>query len=270
MAAKKKALQSSALKLRLDELLVVKGITESKDLAQRYILAGQVIVNEHKQTSVGLMVPKDATIRLKGIKAFVGRGGEKLAGALDAFKLTINNRICLDIGVATGGFSDCLFKQGARFILGIDVGYGQLALKLRKDSRMCLMEKTDAKKLTYESINNKLKTEQNTICVADFQLCVMDVSFTSVVPILNHLKKLFEHITHWIILIKPQFEATKTEIEAGGIVTKTSTHEHILKRCQKQLEALDFIVKAQHYSTIKGSKKRNQEVFFLLENAKKT
>ena len=265
MAAKKKIKLKRVDKVRLDELLVLQKLATNKDIAKRYILAGQVIVNDHKQTSVGLMVAKDASLRLKGIKAFVGRGGEKLAGALEAFKLCVKDSACLDIGVATGGFSDCLFKQGASYILGIDVGYGQLALKLREDSRMCLMEKTDAKKVTPDCIQNKLNTNQYKLCLADFNLCVMDVSFTSVIPILSYLKGLFENVSDWIILIKPQFEATKDEIEPGGIITNPITHESILTRCKTQLENLGFNVQAQHFSTIKGSKKGNQEVFFWLK-----
>lgn len=202
------------LKLRLDKLIVERGLAASRERAQALILAGNVLVDDQKLDKAGAQVRSDAAIRLLGEDLkYVSRGGLKLERALEHWQVDVKGKLCVDIGASTGGFTDCLLQHGAARVIAVDTGYGQLDFKLRQDSRVRLLEKTNARYLTREVIGE----------TAD--VLVMDVSFISatlVLPAAVHAA--FPDSTderrgrQMIILVKPQFEAGREHVGKGGIV----------------------------------------------------
>ena len=178
---------------------------------------------------------------------YVSRGGFKLQKALDAFNFSPKNRICLDAGASTGGFTDCLLQRGVKFVYAADVGYGQLAWKLRSDSRVKTIEKTNLKICSLEDIYSKNEP------LAD--LLVSDMSFISLEKVLPNLKKLLNPDFHEMIcLIKPQFEAGKEYVEKGGIITDKKVHEMVINNVIKCVLELDYIILGLTFSSIKGPK----------------
>jgi len=210
-------------KIRLDRLLVERGLANSRERAQGLILAGQVLVNEQKQEKCGTLVDGKATLRLLGEPPkYVSRGGLKLEGALEHFRVNPDAKVCLDIGASTGGFTDCLLQRGAAKVYAIDVGRGQLDWKLRSDPRVVLREGINARYLKPEDIGEP----------AD--LAVADVSFISAI-----LKPNGE----MIILIKPQFEAGREQVGKGGIVRDPAIQEVACARVREAVEALGYRTK---------------------------
>ncbi|KAB2865111.1 MAG: TlyA family RNA methyltransferase, partial [Anaerolineae bacterium] len=204
-----------AQKKRLDVLVHELGLAPSREMAQRYILAGEIMVNGELRPKPGVPVPADADVTLKKAAQFVSRGGLKLEGALQHFPVVVEGRICADVGASTGGFTDCLLQRGAAKVYAIDVGYGQLAVKLRDDARVVVMERTNARYL--DNLPEPVS------------LVVIDASFIS-------LKMLLPSIVDWltptadvIALIKPQFEAGKAEVDKGdGVIKDMVTHRAVL------------------------------------------
>lgn len=202
------------MKLRLDKLLVERGLAASRERAQALILAGNVLVNEQKIEKAGEQIVDNVAIRLLGEDLkYVSRGGLKLERALDHWQIDVRNKICLDIGASTGGFTDCLLQRGAAHVIAIDTGYGQIDFKLRQDPRVRLLEKTNARYLAKENIHE----------IVD--LIVVDVSFISATLVLPAaVSAAFpatseEHSNRQIIvLVKPQFEAGREFVGKGGIV----------------------------------------------------
>jgi 23S rRNA (cytidine1920-2'-O)/16S rRNA (cytidine1409-2'-O)-methyltransferase len=202
------------LKLRLDKLLVERGLAASRERAQALILAGKVLVNEQKIEKAGEQIVDDAVIRLLGEDLkYVGRGGLKLERALDYWHIDVRNKMCLDVGASTGGFTDCLLQHGAARVIAVDTGYGQLDFKLRQDPRVRLLEKTNARHLTKGNISE----------VVD--LIAVDVSFISVTLVLPAVTSAaFPSVAdkrsgrQVIVLVKPQFEAGRECVGKGGIV----------------------------------------------------
>jgi 23S rRNA (cytidine1920-2'-O)/16S rRNA (cytidine1409-2'-O)-methyltransferase len=202
------------LKLRVDKLLVDRGLAASRERAQALILAGKVLVNDQKVDKAGAQVSMDAAVRLlaEDLK-YVSRGGLKLERALEHWQIDVTGKVCLDVGASTGGFSDCLLQRGAALVIGIDTGYGQMDFKLRQDSRVRLLEKTNARYVTAEVIGEII------------DLIVIDVAFISatlVLPPVVHAA--FPQSAHErrgrqvIVLVKPQFEAGREFVSKGGIV----------------------------------------------------
>jgi 23S rRNA (cytidine1920-2'-O)/16S rRNA (cytidine1409-2'-O)-methyltransferase len=203
-------------KIRLDMLLVQRGLTESRSQAQALVLAGQVRVNEQPASKPGAEVPADAQVTVLQRMPYVSRGGLKLVAALDAFQVSVADAVCADVGASTGGFTDCLLQRGAARVYAIDVGYGQLAWKLRQDERVVVMERTNARYL--ESLPERVR------------IVTIDASFIS-------LKLLFPAILAWlapgadvVALIKPQFEAGREQVGKGGVVRDPAVHRQVLEK----------------------------------------
>ena len=199
-------------KQRLDVLLVSRNLVESRELAQRLIIAGEVSVGGHPSTKPGLKVSEDADISIRNRPRYVSRGGLKMEGALKAFPVSAEGKVCLDIGASTGGFTDCLLQHGACRVHAIDVGTNQLVWKLRQDHRVVVKEKFNARYMTPEDIGEQV------------DLIVSDVSFISLKKILPAAFSLLKEGGNALVLIKPQFELQPEDIGAGGIVRDPVLH----------------------------------------------
>jgi 23S rRNA (cytidine1920-2'-O)/16S rRNA (cytidine1409-2'-O)-methyltransferase len=217
------------LKTRVDRLLVDRGLAPTREKAQALILAGQVLANEQKVTKGGAMVESDVALRLLGQPMpYVSRGGVKLAGALDHFGVNPAGKICLDIGASTGGFTDCLLQRGAARVIAIDAGTHQLDWKLRRDPRVTVLEKTNARYLTFDRVGVKC------------HLVTVDVSFISVTLILPVLPALLAPGGEILILVKPQFEVGREQVGKGGVVRDQRLHAEACARVERTLQALGF------------------------------
>jgi len=202
-------------KERLDVLLVNKGLVESRTQAQRFIMAGAVRVNGQVMTKPGTRVPTDANVAVEAAQPYVSRGGYKLAAALDVFGVNVQGVVAADVGASTGGFTDVLLQRGARRVYAIDVGYGQLAWKLREDKRVVVMERTNARYLEHlpEMVD----------------IVTIDASFISLRLLLPSVRNWLRPHGHVIALIKPQFEAGREQVGKGGVVREPSVHKHVLR-----------------------------------------
>ncbi len=195
------------MRKRLDLILFERGFFSSRNKAQIHILAGEVFVNNEKITSSSRLIDETAEIEIKLLKDnFVSRGGLKLDEALNHFKININNLVCLDIGASTGGFTDCLLRKKAKKVFCVDVGYGQLDYKLRENTKVKNLERTNARYLTKEEIGEKI------------DLIVMDVSFISITKFESFFKEFADKNSLFIGLIKPQFELSRDKLGKNGIV----------------------------------------------------
>lgn len=209
-------------KIRLDQLLVEKGLAESREKAKRLILAGQVMVGGQPASKPGHTVSSDHEIVLKEVERFVSRGGEKLEGAMKSFPIELTEKVCLDIGSSTGGFTDCMLQHGAIKVYAIDVGKGQLHWKLREDPRVIVMEGVNARHLTPADLPE----------LADF--ASIDTSFISLTNILPAIRGLLKPGGEIVSLIKPQFEAGKEDVDKGrGVITDPAIHEAVITKVKK-------------------------------------
>ena len=209
-------------KIRLDQLLVDRGLAESREKAKRLVLAGQVLIDGHPAPKPGHPVTTDHKIEIKQSERFVSRGGEKLEGAMTAFGLDLTGKVCLDIGSSTGGFTDCMLQHGADKVYAVDVGKGQLHWNLREDERVVVMEGTNARYLTPKDIPEP----------ADF--ASIDTSFISLTKILPAVKGLLKPGGEIVSLIKPQFEAGKKAVDKGrGVITDPAIHEEVISKVRK-------------------------------------
>lgn len=233
-------------KERLDKYLTDLGYFETKSKASSAILAGNVKINDEYITKAGyqINIEKEYDIQVKSMP-YVSRGGFKLKKALDSFKPNIKDRICFDAGASTGGFTDCLLQNGARFVYAVDVGYGQLDWKIRSDSRVKTIEKTNLKICNIDDIYDEGEP------FAD--LLVSDLSFISLTKVLANLKTLLNPDFHEMIcLIKPQFEAGKDKVEKGGVVRDKNTHIEVINNVVDFAQKLNYSIKGLTYSSIKG------------------
>jgi 23S rRNA (cytidine1920-2'-O)/16S rRNA (cytidine1409-2'-O)-methyltransferase len=205
-----------AQKQRLDLLLVARGSFESREKAQRAIMAGDVIVGDHRVDKPGTRVPDDAQITVKSSLRYVSRGGLKLEAALAAFAIDPTGTVCLDIGASTGGFTDCLLQHGAAKVHAIDVGHSQLDWKIRSDPRVVVREKLNARHLTRSDIPDSPA------------ICTIDVSFISLTLILPPAFEVLTPTGVIVALIKPQFEIGKNEVGKGGIVRDPAAHDAVV------------------------------------------
>lgn len=211
---------------RIDQLLVERGLAESREKAKALLLAGAVTVNGQRVDKAGALAGADAEIRVAESMPYVSRGGFKLAGALDGFGVDVRGRVCLDIGSSTGGFTDCLLQRGAARVHCVDVGKSQLHWKLRNDARVVIHEGLNARYLRLEDIGER----------AQFAVC--DVSFISVTLILPVLPPLLESPREMVILVKPQFEVGRGQVGRGGIVREPELHAAACERVRAAAEAL--------------------------------
>ena len=228
---------------RLDKLLVDRGLTTSRERARALILAGQVVVGEHAVDKAGTRIEVDAAIRLKGDDLpFVSRGGVKLAYALDAFAIAVAGRIAIDVGASTGGFTDCLLQRGAARVYAVDVGYGQLAWKLRADPRVVCLERTNIRLLTPDALG------------ASPDLAVIDASFISLDKVLPPTLALLSLPAEVVALIKPQFEVGKGQVGKGGVVRDPDQHAAVVERVSSEARALGCAVLGVTASPLLGQK----------------
>lgn len=216
----------AAPKLRLDQLLVARGLFESREKAQRAIMAGEVTVAERVMDKPGTKVAEDAAVTVKAAERFVGRGGFKLEAALAHFAIETAGRTCLDIGASTGGFTDCLLQHGAARVWAIDVGHSQLDWKIRSDARVVVREKLNARHLTRADIPEAI------------EVCVIDVSFISLTLILPPAAALLSDGGVIISLIKPQFELRKQDVARGGVVRDAAKHAEAVEKIRVFVETL--------------------------------
>jgi len=213
---------------RLDRLLVERQLVESREDGRRRILAGEVLVNNRSLTKAGDLVDAGAEIRLKERQPYVSRGGVKLQKALGEFAVEVRDRIVLDVGASTGGFTDCLLAQGAAEVFAVDVGYGQLDWKLRKDRRVRVFEKTNIRYLTVDRLPSR----------AD--LATIDVSFISLKLVLPQVRTLLRARADVIALIKPQFEVGKGKVGKGGVVRSAEEHVRVIDEIKDAARSVGF------------------------------
>jgi 23S rRNA (cytidine1920-2'-O)/16S rRNA (cytidine1409-2'-O)-methyltransferase len=216
------------MKLRLDRLLVSRGLAESREKAQALIMAGEVMVAGQKASKPGQPVAEDATVEVLARPPYVSRGGIKLAAALKHFGIDVAGKICLDIGASTGGFTDALLQAGAARVHAVDVGAGQLAWQIRTDTRVMLHEGINARRLQFDDIGESV----------DFLCC--DVSFISVTMILPAAIPLLRSGGQMVILIKPQFEVGKGQVGKGGIVRDPQLHQGACERVNQAVREFGF------------------------------
>jgi 23S rRNA (cytidine1920-2'-O)/16S rRNA (cytidine1409-2'-O)-methyltransferase len=236
-------------KVRLDKLLVDRGLAESREKAQGLILAGQILVDEQKVEKCGALVDAQAVLRLLGEPPkYVSRGGLKLEGALEHFRINPDTKVCLDIGASTGGFTDCLLQRGAGKVFAVDGGTNQLDWKLRRDSRVVVLEKTNARYLTFDRIGTPA------------ELVTIDVSFISVTLILPAIVALLASPADLIVLVKPQFEVGKGQVGKGGIVRDPAQHQEAVAKVSRKLLELGFSQLSSMESPILGAE-GNREFF---------
>lgn len=229
----------SVAKKRLDVVLVERELAETRQRAQALILAGDVSVNRQVVTKAGALLADDAEITIRAPLQYVSRGGWKLAGALDAFATDPHDRICADIGASTGGFTDCLLQRGAARVYALDVGYGQIAWKLRNAPRVVVMDRVNIRHL------DKLPEP--------IDLAVIDVSFISLTLVFPVVKRLLQPRGQCVALIKPQFEAGRAQVGKGGIVRDASVHRAVLEKIAQYVIANDWRVRGICRSPITGA-----------------
>lgn len=246
-------------KERLDKVLVDLGYFESRQRAQAAIMANDVKVNGETVTKAGfgLVLTDDTQIEIKTMP-YVSRGGFKLEKALNAFKIDLTGRVCLDVGASTGGFSDCMLQRGASFVYAVDVGYGQLAWKLRQSDRIKVVERTNIKNCAFEEIYDENAP------AADF--CAMDLSFISIKKVLPNVVKLMREEKELVLLIKPQFEAGRDKVGKNGVVRDKEVHVQIIADIIEFARGLGLQTHNLTYSPIKGPK-GNIEYLIHLKNA---
>jgi 23S rRNA (cytidine1920-2'-O)/16S rRNA (cytidine1409-2'-O)-methyltransferase len=224
------------------------------------IMAGDVLIDDIVILQPGTLCMSNCRVRIKQKKSkFVSRGGDKLAGFLKDSALNVQDKCSLDVGISTGGFTDVLLRNNALHVCGVDVGYGILEFQLRKNTKLSLLERTNAREVTETELNQVMAKSHLT--TKDINLVVMDVSFISVFSILPNLIHLLNSDTDYIILIKPQFEADKHMIDFGGIVSNSVHIKEITDRVQAQFKTLGFETIHTAPSCLTGAK-GNQEIFY--------
>ena len=246
--------KTAVKKTRIDLLLVERGMAPSRERARALILAGKVLVNEQKVDKAGTPVADDAKLRLLGLDMpYVSRGGIKLAAALENWQVDVAERACLDVGASTGGFTDCLLQHGAIHVTALDTGFGQIALKLRDDPRVRLLERFNARLLQPRALAEP--------GMPQLTLLVMDVSFISATLLVEPVTAAAPELSEAIILVKPQFEAGREHVGKGGIVRDPAAHQQAVERVSNAMAQTGWDVAGSIPSPITGAE-GNQE--FLL------
>jgi len=237
---------------RLDKLLVERGLVASREEGLSRILAGEVLVDDQPLAKAGSLVDSNALIRMKGKSLpYVSRGGVKLEKALQEFSIEVGDKVVLDVGASTGGFSDCLLAHGARRVYAVDVGYGQLDWKLRNDPRVVVLEKRNIRYLEGEELSDPP------------QIATIDVSFISLRLVLPRVQKLLTPYGEIVALIKPQFEVGKGKVGKGGVVRSGEEHRRVIEEIKEAAVALKLEVRGVTESPLLGPK-GNREFFIYL------
>ncbi len=245
-------------KERLDVLVVNRGLAESRERAKTYIMEGIVYVNGQKEDKAGsFFEDSEATIiEIKGSTLkYVSRGGLKLEKAMKTFDISLDNKVCMDIGASTGGFTDCMLQNGASKVFAVDVGYGQFAWKLRQDERVVCMEKTNIRYVTTEQIGEQL----------DFASC--DVSFISLSKVLPVAFELIKPNGQMVCLIKPQFEAGKDKVGKKGVVRERSVHKEVIDSVISFARTDGFSILGLDFSPVKGPEGNIEYLVYLKREA---
>ena len=229
------------MKERLDLLLVNRGLAPSREKAKTMIMEGNVFVENEREDKAGSMFDTEAKIEIKGnTLKYVSRGGLKLEKAMTHFDIELNDKVCMDIGASTGGFTDCMLQNGAKKVYSVDVGYGQFAWKLRQDPRVVCMEKTNIRYVTPEQI------EEPAAFVS------IDVSFISLTKVLPPVRELMTEDGEIVCLIKPQFEAGRDKVGKKGVVREAATHLEVVERVIGMAIENGFSVLGLEFSPVKG------------------
>lgn len=230
------------MKQRLDLMLVEQGLAPSREKAKAIIMSGIVFVNGQREDKAGAVFePEKVQIELKGnTLPYVSRGGLKLEKAINNFGLDLHNKVCMDVGSSTGGFTDCMLQNGAKKVYSVDVGHGQLDWKLRNDDRVVCMEKTNIRYVTQEDI------EEQPSFVS------IDVSFISLTKVLGPVKELMTDNGEIVCLIKPQFEAGREKVGKKGVVRDPEVHKEVIETIMEFATSMDFVLLHLEYSPIKG------------------
>lgn len=243
------------MKKRLDKLLVQKGLVSTRQRALSLIMEGKVIVNGIVVTKPGTLIKEDSTVEIKEEEIpYVSRGGLKLEAAIKYFKVSVKDKIAMDVGSSTGGFTDCLLKNGAKKVYSIDVGYGQLDWKLRQDSRVILLERTNIRYLEREKIPEEI------------DIATVDVSFISLLKVIPKVLEFLKTGGEILALIKPQFEVGKKEVGKGGIVKDEKKRIEAVNRIKDGLEALGLKIIGIMESPIPGQKGNIEYFIYVTKN----
>lgn len=241
MALRYSSMKSKKQKIRLDRLLVERGLSPARERARALIMSGTVLVDEAVVDKAGTQVSTDSEIRIKGEdNPYVSRGGLKLKGALEKFDIDARGLVVLDVGVSTGGFTDCLLQEGAKKVYAVDVGYGQLAWKLRTDERVILFERENIRYFSGDGIENEI------------DLATIDVSFISLKLVLPAVAKLIRKGAVILALIKPQFEAGKGDVGKKGVVRDPVVHKRVVEDVVTFSEEMGLRVEGTCESPITG------------------
>lgn len=239
-------------KIRLDIALTQKGLAPSREKAKALIMSGIVFVNQEKCDKAGEMIPADAEIEVRGSGLkYVSRGGLKLEKAMQRWEFHLDDKICMDIGASTGGFSDCMLQNGAKKVYAIDVGYGQLAWSLRTDERVVNLERTNIRHITSQTVPDEI----------DF--ASIDVSFISLTLVLPVLYRFLKENGQTVCLVKPQFEAGKGKVGKKGVVREPEIHKEVCQKIYDFCIGNGFAVKGMTFSPIKGPEGNIEYLFFL-------
>ena len=229
------------MKKRLDLLMVERALAPSREKAKAYIMSGDVYVDGQKEDKAGTMFKETVKIEVRGnTLPYVSRGGLKLEKAMNNFGVSLDGKVCMDVGASTGGFTDCMLQNGAKKVYAVDVGYGQFAWKLRQDERVVCMEKTNIRYVTPNDIDDEL----------DF--ASVDVSFISLTKVLGPARALLKDGGEMVCLIKPQFEAGREKVGKKGVVRDKSVHEEVVNNIISFALSNGFSVLDLEYSPIKG------------------
>ena len=240
------------MKKRLDVLLVERGLATSREKAKAMIMAGEVLVDNEREDKAGSMFPEEVEIVLKGKPLpYVSRGGLKLEKAMKNFDLTLDGKVCMDVGASTGGFTDCMLQNGAVKVYAVDVGYGQLAWSLRTDARVVNMERTNIRYVTPEDLAESI------------EFFSVDVSFIS----LHHIFPVAQRITTpdamGVCLVKPQFEAGREKVGKNGVVRDPAVHREVLHNAMSYAAENGFVVRGLDYSPVKGPEGNIEYLMFV-------
>jgi 23S rRNA (cytidine1920-2'-O)/16S rRNA (cytidine1409-2'-O)-methyltransferase len=242
---------STEKKIRLDLLLVQKGLAESREKARAMIMAGLVEVDKVPANKPGHLFAPAATLTIKKSLPYVSRGGLKIEAALDQFSVDVRDRVVLDVGASTGGFTDCLLQRGAKRVVAVDVGYGQFHWKLREDPRVVLLEKTNIRNLAPGTVSE------------DLDGAVIDVSFISLKLVLPAVSRLLKQQAFVIALVKPQFEVGKGQVGKGGVVRDPALHQEVLESLCSFFRGADWQVEGRIPSPVLGPKGNKEFLVYL-------
>lgn len=247
------------MKERLDVLLVSRGLAESREKAKAIIMAGNVFVDGQREDKAGASFDEAVEIEVKGKPLkYVSRGGLKLEKAMQQFGVTLADKVCMDVGASTGGFTDCMLQNGAVKVYSVDVGHGQLAWKLRQDERVVCMEKTNIRYVTPDQIDDAIA------------FASIDVSFISLTKVLGPVKELLTESGEIVCLIKPQFEAGREQVGKKGVVRDQKVHEQVIEMVMEFARELGFVLLHLDYSPIKGPEGNIEYLLHMTKNQEDT